>query len=175
MASYLRPRTRGVLSRHPLILVLLLALVGLLGGCSASTTTVTTHPSGSAPTSSTDTSPQEALTTYAADLKQGNYHNAYNHLSMDYKNTFNNNPKTEKAYTAAESAVINRRGGIKTYTVGSVIMTDVGYGTGSPRSGAKSWIDYSYADGSRERVSFLLILEGSHWKILSEISNSRTA
>ena len=139
---------------------LVLILLGIV------TVLVVANRTGTKAPTSTDTTPQEALTTYAADLKQGNYHHAYTHLSLNYKNIFNNTPKTEAAYTAAESEVINRGGGIKTYTVGIVIMTDVG--TGSSRSGAKSYIDYSYADGSHRRVFFLLILEGSHWKILNE-------
>ena len=32
----------------------------------------------------TKETPQEALTVYATDLKQGNYHDAYSHLSADY-------------------------------------------------------------------------------------------
>jgi streptogramin lyase len=49
MASYRLTRNRGIPFRHPLILVLLLALAGLLGACSASSTAA--HPSGSTPTS----------------------------------------------------------------------------------------------------------------------------
>lgn len=104
---------------------LILILIGVV-----TVLVVSNHPATQAP-SSTDLTPQEALTTYAADLKQGNYQDAYNHLSTDYKHIFNTNPKTEAAYTAAESAVINRRGGIKTYMLGSLFMTDVGNGNSS--------------------------------------------
>ena len=138
---------------------LILILIGVVTVLVVSNHTATKAPPG------TDKTPQEALTAYATDLKQGNYHDAYNHLSTDYKHIFNTNPTTEEAYTAAESAVINRRGGIKTFTLGNVFMTDVGNGSSS--SGAKGYIDYSYADGSQARVFFLLSLEGSHWKILS--------
>ncbi len=51
MASYHLKRNRGISFRHPLILVLLLAFVGLLGACSASSTAEPSHPSGSTPTS----------------------------------------------------------------------------------------------------------------------------
>ena len=46
MASYHFTRNRGIPFRHPLILVLLLALVSLLGACSASSTAEPSHPSG---------------------------------------------------------------------------------------------------------------------------------
>ena len=110
--------------------------------------------------------PQEALTAYATDLKQANYHNAYTHLSTDYSLKLNTNPKTEAAYTAAESAVINPRGGIKTFVIGDLFMVDVG--NGNSVSGAKGYLDYTFVNGSKARVFFLLSLEGSHWKILSE-------
>ena len=110
--------------------------------------------------------PQEALTAYATNLKQGNYHDAYNHLSTDYTLKLNTNPKTEAAYTATESAVINPKGGIKTFVIGTLFNVDVGNGNSS--SGAKGYLDYTFADGSTMRVSFLLTLEDSHWKILSE-------
>ena len=51
MASYHFTRNRGIPFRHPLILVLLLALVSLLGACSASSTAEPSHPSVSTPTS----------------------------------------------------------------------------------------------------------------------------
>jgi len=114
----------------------------------------------------TKETPQEALTAYATDLKQGNYRDAYSHLSTDYNLKLNTNPKTEAAYTATESAVIKPRGGIKTFVIGTLFNVDVGNGNSS--SGAKGYLDYTFADGSTTRVSFLLILEGSHWKILSE-------
>lgn len=116
----------------------------------------------------TKETPQEALTAYATDLKQGNYHDAYSHLSTDYTLKLNTNPKTEAAYTASESAAINPRGGIKTFVIGDLFMVDVGNGNGKSVSGAKGFLDYSFADGSKARVFFLLSLEGNHWKILSE-------
>jgi hypothetical protein len=139
---------------------LILILIGVV-----TVLVVSNHPA-TKPPPSTDKTPQEALTTYASDLKQGNYHDAYNHLSTDYKHIFNTNPKTEAAYTAAESAVINPRGGIKTFTSGDLFLVDVGNGNSS--SGAKGYLDYTFANGSTTRVFFLLTLEGSHWKILSE-------
>ncbi len=145
---------------------LILILIGVVTVLVVSNNSATKAPPG------TDKTPQEALTAYASDLKQGNYHDAYSHLSTDYKHIFNTNPKTEAAYTAAESAVINPRGGIKTFTLGSLFMVDVGNGNSS--SGAKGYLDYTFADGSTTRVFFLLTLEGSHWKILSETYQLRT-
>lgn len=123
------------------------------------------HPATSAPPATNET-PQEGLTAYATDLQQGNYHEAYKHLSTNYKLQLNTNPKTVAAYTATESAVIDPRGGIKTFTVGTLFLVDVG--NGSTNSGAKGYLDYAFADGSTTRVFFLLTLENNHWKILSE-------
>ena len=39
---------------------------------------------------------------------------------------------------------------------------------GKSVSGAKGYLDYTFATGSKAQVFFLLSLEGSHWKILSE-------
>jgi hypothetical protein len=50
MANYPCARNRGVPLRHFFMLVLLLTLVGLLGGCGASTTPGSSHPSGPTPT-----------------------------------------------------------------------------------------------------------------------------
>jgi hypothetical protein len=41
------------------------------------------HPASRVPPVTKET-PQEALTAYATDLKQGSYHDAYSHLSTDY-------------------------------------------------------------------------------------------
>ncbi len=139
---------------------LILILIGVV------TVLVVSNNSATKAPPSTDKTPQEALTAYASDLKLGNYHDAYNHLSTDYKLKLNTNPKTEAAYIAAETAVINPRGGIKTFAIGTLFMVDVGNGNSS--SGAKGYLDYTFADGSKARMFFLLSLEGSHWKILSE-------
>ena len=121
-----------------------------------------------APTTLTATkeTPQEGLTVYATNLQQGNYHVAYQYLSMNYKLQLNTNPRTEAAYIAAESAIINPRGGIMTFKIGTLFNVDVGNGDSS--NGAKGFLDYNFANGSTVRVSFLLIFEDSHWKILSE-------
>lgn len=128
---------------------------------------VTNSSATKAPPVSKET-PHGVLTAYATDLKQGNYHDAYSHLSTDYNLKLNTNPKTEAVYTAAESAVINPRGGIKTFVIGDLFMVDVGNGNGNSVSGAKGYLDYTFVNGSKARVFFLLSLEGSHWKILSE-------
>ena len=125
------------------------------------------HLATSAPPATKET-PQEGLTAYATDLQQGNYHEAYKHLSTNYKLQLNTNPKTEAAYTATESAIINPRGGIKTFAIGDVFLVDVGNDNGTSVSGAKGYLDYTFADGSTTRVFFLLTLENNHWKILSE-------
>lgn len=123
------------------------------------------HPAPSIPPVTKET-PQEGLTAYATDLQHGNYHEAYKHLSTNYTLQLHTNPKTEAAYTAIESAALNPRGGIKTFTIGTLFMVDVG--NGSTNSGAKGSLDYTFADGSTTRVFFLLTLENTHWKILSE-------
>ncbi len=116
----------------------------------------------------TKETPQEALTAYATDLKQGNYHDAYSHISFDYSLKLNTNPKSEAAYTASESAMVNPREGIKTFVIGDLFMVDVGNGNGNSVSGAKGYLDYTFVNGSKARVFFLLSLEENHWKILSE-------
>ncbi len=123
------------------------------------------HPATSVPPATQET-PQEGLIAYATDLQQGNYHEAYKHLSTNHTLQLNTNPKTEAAYIAIESAEINPRGGIKTFTISTLFLVDVG--NGSTTSGAKGSLDYTFADGSTTRVFFLLTLENSHWKILSE-------
>jgi len=123
------------------------------------------HHAPSVPPATQET-PQEGLTAYATDLQQGNYHEAYKHLSTNYALQLNTNPKTETAYTATESAVINPRGGSKTFTIGTLFLVDVG--NGSTNSGAKGSLDYTFADGSTTRMFFLLTLENGHRKILSE-------
>lgn len=117
-------------------------------------------------TAITKETPQQGLTAYATELKQGNYHNAYQRLSTNYNLNLNTNPKTEAAYIATESAAINPRGGIKAFTIGTLFLVDVGNGSAS--SGAKGFLDYTFADGSQVRVVFLLSLEDNQWKILSE-------
>jgi hypothetical protein len=52
--------------------------------------------------------------------------------------------------------------------LGDLFMVDVGNGNGKSVSGAKGFLDYTFADGSKARVFLLLSLEGNHWKILSE-------
>jgi hypothetical protein len=140
---------------------LILILIGV-----ATILLVSNHFTTKAPPAIKET-PQEGLTAYATDLQQGNYHDAYKHLSTNYKLQLNTNPKTEAAYVSAESNVINTRGGIKTFTIGTLFLVDVGNGDSS--KGAKGYLDYSFANGSTTRVSFLLTLEDNHWKILSEI------
>jgi hypothetical protein len=54
------------------------------------------NPAPSAPQAIKET-PQEGLTAYAIDQQQGNYHEAYKHLSTNYKLQLNTNPKTEAA------------------------------------------------------------------------------
>ncbi len=139
---------------------LILILIGVV-----SILVVSNNSATQAPPATKETH-QERLTAYATDLKQGNYHDAYGHLSTDYTLKLNTNPKSEAAYTTFESAVINPRGGIKTFVIGDLFMVDVG--NGRSVSGAKGYLDYTFADGSTTRVFFLLSLEGSHWKILSE-------
>ncbi len=126
---------------------------------------VMNHPASITPIATKET-PQEGLTAYATNLQQGNYHDAYQHLSMNYKLQLNTNPRTEAAYIAAESAIINPRGGIKTFKIGTLFNVDVGNRDSS--KGAKGFLDYTFADGSTVRVSFLLIFEDNHWNILSE-------
>ena len=142
---------------------LILILVGIVTVLLVSNNTATKKT-----TPVTKETPQEALTAYATDLKQGNYHDAYSHLSTDYTLKLNTNLKAEAAYTASESAVINPRGGIKSFVIGDLFMVDVGDGNGNSVSGAKGYLDYTFVNGSKTRVFFLLSLEGSHWKILSE-------
>lgn len=130
---------------------------------------VSTHTTTSTPPATKET-PQEGLTTYATDVQQGNFHEAYKHLSTNYKLQLNTNPRTEAAYIATESAVISPRGSIKTFTIGTLFLVDVGNGS---NSGAKGYLDYTFADGSTTRVSFLLTLEDNHWRILSETYHSQ--
>ncbi len=132
---------------------------------------VANHPASTTPTATKET-PQEGLTAYASDLQQGNYHEAYKHLSTNYKLQLNTNPKTEATYTATESAVIKPRAGIKTFKIGTVFLVDVGNGDSS--KGAKGYLDYTFGDGSTTRVFFLLAFEDNHWKILSETYQVRS-
>ncbi len=122
------------------------------------------HPFPTVPPATQET-PQEELTAYAIDLQQGNYHEVYQHISTNYRLQLNTNPKTGAAYTETESAVINPRGGIKTFKIGTLFLVDVG--NGSTTSGAKGSLDYTFADGSTSEC-FLLTLENGHRKILSE-------
>jgi hypothetical protein len=140
-------------------LILLLAIV-------ITDLVVTNHPAAPTTPTTTKETPQEGLTAYATNLQQGNYHAAYQQLSKNYTLKLNSNPRTEAAYIAAESAIINPRGGIKTFKIGTLFNTDVGNGDAS--KGAKGFLDYTFVNGSTVRVSFLLIFEDSHWKILSE-------
>ncbi len=80
---------------------LILILIGVVSILVVSNNSATQAPPA------TKETPQEALTAYATDLKQGNYHDAYSHLSTDYTLKLNTSPKSEAAYTTFESAVIN--------------------------------------------------------------------
>ncbi len=163
------PRSRSQHKRHRNVWI----AVGALGGTLILILIVTVavlvvssnQPAPPVPPATQET-PQEGLTAYATDLQHGNYHEAYQHLSTNYTLQLNTNPKTEAAYTATESAEINPKGGLKTFTISTLFLVDVG--NGSTTSGAKGSLDYTFADGSTTRVFFLLTLEQGHWKILSE-------
>jgi hypothetical protein len=117
------------------VLVLLCACVGVFGYVNRST-------------------PEKTLTTYCADLKSGDYHDAYQQFSSSFQAQ-----ETEAKFTASLSQAFASAGGLKNCTFGNVTTS------GSTSTALVTWIVNSAPTTPINFNDTKLIDEDSTWKI----------
>ncbi|MBZ5686396.1 MAG: FHA domain-containing protein [Acidobacteriia bacterium] len=108
--------------------------------------------------------PEKTLTTYCADLKSGDYHDAYQQFSSSFQAQ-----ETEAKFTASLSQAFTSAGGLKDCTFGNVTTS------GSTSQALVTWIVNSAPTTPINFNDTRLINENGTWKIEFSRSTSQTS